>query len=235
MRVNHLGTSQRKWQRFGAHLRGLRPPLQNAIVRSSARKTFASGSRGMKRRHPASNPENGISFSDFERMNVQDLSKSLHHACPPWAASDEKVRRVVAAKLCVAIWESNVPSDLKTLKEQIEPRVLARMRKSAEKSSSSRAHLEMVLRFGGPLTFWTSLIYRRFRLGEDSPELARTYGCNPGTIRQQLYRLSLIARAVCTDAEDHLPRHHSAGPLKGFKTLRRAAYEGANAISVMLS
>jgi hypothetical protein len=172
-------------------------------------------------KHHAASVETGLSWADAEFMQVQH--RTLHLPCPAWAASDEKVRRVVAAKLCVLIRKNIVPDDLKALREEIEPRVMAQLQKNAlpPDAKESQQHLCTVIRCGGPLAFWTSLCYRRFRLGQNSVELARIYGVKPVAIRQQTFRLSLIARVLFPDPEEHLPRHHSAGPLRGFKTLRR--------------
>lgn len=151
-----------------------------------------------------------IAFSDYTRMHTE-----VHFGgrgplpIPRWTSSDEKVRKVVGHRICITAGFPEVPEDLKDLRP-LEEKYLRHIRASARSVPQLRKHLETVLRFGGPISFYTSLIYRRFRLAMNATELAEYYGITPENVRVSINRLCLIARAVFVDQNEHLPWHHSA-------------------------
>lgn len=155
-----------------------------------------------------------IAFEDYTRMRTE--VHSGHAPVAPWALDDEKVRKVVAYRIAITAIEPNVPTTLEELRK-LEPRYVAVISRGA----NTQLHLEKVAQFGGPIAYYTSLIYRRFRLRMDSPALARHYGCSPASMRQTINRLCRIARALFPNAEDHLPWHHTSGrraiPTLGFR------------------
>lgn len=167
--------------------------------------------------HYAASKETCLSMQDYSRMSTQ--SHSTYAPVPPWALDDEKVRKVVAYRIAITAIERNVPTTLEELRK-LEPRYVAVISRSA----NTQLHLEKVAQFGGPIAYYTSLIYRRFRLRMDSPALARHYGCSPGSMRQTINRLCRIARALFPDAEHHLPWHHTSGR-RAIPTLRFHARE----------
>jgi len=95
-----------------------------------------------------------------------------------------------------------VPITLEALRK-VEEKYLLAARVQAMKPGAveNQKHLETIQRAGGPLAFFTSLLYRRYRLGMDSPELARQYSITPQSVRQQINRCSLIARRLFPDPD----------------------------------
>jgi hypothetical protein len=150
-----------------------------------------------------------IAFSDYERMHTETHVEEFLPS-PKWAMSDEKLRLVIAHRICMTAREKNVPTELEALRA-IEARYLKAVSTSAEKCEQNRKHLETVQRLGGPLAFWTSLLYRRFRLGMNSRQLAAEFGTKPCAVRQQINRCCLIARSLFPEPDDHLPWHRTAG------------------------
>lgn len=155
--------------------------------------------------------ETCIAFEDYARMGREDHTGVVLKNSPRWAMCNEKMREVVAHKICKTAGVAPVPTALEELRK-VEDVYLAALGVQAAKPAAveMKKHLETVQRHGGPLTFFISLLYRRYRLGMDSPELARQYGISPQNIRQQLNRCSLLARALFPAPEEHLPWHHSA-------------------------
>ncbi len=156
-------------------------------------------------KHYAASKETRLSHGDYARMGTE--SHLSYAPVPPWALDDTKVRKVVAYRICITAYEPNIPTTLDGLKK-IEPRYVALIGRN--RSRDSQLHLEKVQRFGGPAAYYIGLIYRRFRLGMDSPALARHYGLTPTAIRQTINRLCRIARSLFPNAEDHLEWHHTA-------------------------
>ena len=156
-------------------------------------------------------PETGIAFEDYTRMGRENHTSAYLKNSPRWAMSDEKLRLVVAHKVCISAGVSEVPATLDALRKVEEKYMLAARVQAAKPGAvENQKHVDTVQRAGGPLAFFTSLLYRRYRLGMDSPELARQFGIAPPNVRQQINRCSLIARGLFPDPEDHLPWHHRA-------------------------
>jgi hypothetical protein len=156
--------------------------------------------------HRLASKETGLSFNDTKRMGIE--SHTFFAPVPPWAMDDIKVRAVVAYRICITARQPKIPTTLEGLRK-VERRYLSAMnRRNA--SHEIQLHLKNVQRFGGPLAYYTSLIYRRFRQGLDSPELAHHYGVKPTAIRQTVNRLCRIARALFPNSADHLEWHHTS-------------------------
>lgn len=160
-------------------------------------------------KYPASK-ETGIDHSDYVRMGT-DTHFVPSGNSPRWALNDEKLRLVVVHKICNAAGRVAASSNLEDLKPLEEAYLKAiEVEAAAPGSAVMRKHLEIVKRWGGPLAFFTSLLYRRYRLGLPSPTLAAHYGMKAATVRQQIYRCCNIARALFLDPEEHLPWHFTA-------------------------
>ena len=155
--------------------------------------------------------ETGIAFEDYTRMGRENHTGAYLKNSPRWAMSDAKLRMVVAHKICITAGVGEVPATLDALRNVEENYMLATRANAAKPNAvENQKHLATVESAGGPLAFFVNLLYRRYRLGMDSPELARQFGITPQNVRQQINRCSLIARGLFPDPEDHLPWHHSA-------------------------
>jgi uncharacterized protein (DUF433 family) len=155
--------------------------------------------------HRAASKETGLSFDDTKRMGIE--SHTFFAPVPPWAMDDIKVRAVVAYRICITARQPKIPTTLEGLRK-VERRYRAMLCNNT--SLEVQFHLKNIQRFGGPLAYFTSLIYRRFRQGLDSPELAHHYGVKPTAIRQAINRLCRIARALFPNSADHLEWHHTS-------------------------
>lgn len=138
-------------------------------------------------------------------MGVESRSNAL--PAPPWVFSDDKVRRVVAYRLALTAGVTRVPTTLDGLRE-LEPLYIAALKKSI--TPAMQLHLNLLQRCGGPIVYFTTLIYRRFRMFMPSSTLAVQYGTTGVSIRQTINRLCRIARSLFPNPEDHLPWHHTA-------------------------
>lgn len=160
--------------------------------------------------YPASK-ETCISMQDYSRMSTQ--SHRIHAPVPPWSLDDEKVRKVVAYRLALTAHAAKVPTTLTELRK-LERKYIAMIRRyggdEIQLHVEIQLHLEKVKSFGGPAAYYIGLIYRRFRLGMDSPALARHYGVKPTALRQTINRLCRIALSLFPNPEDHLQWHHTA-------------------------
>jgi hypothetical protein len=153
----------------------------------------------------AASKETCIAMSDYDRMHTHRSCRPL--PVPRWTLSDEKVRKVVAHRICITAGEQNVPTNLQSLR-QLEKKYYVVI--SRQKQLEILKHLQVVRTHGGPVAYHTSLIYRRFRLNMNSPELAAHYGLQPTAMRQSINRLCRIARALFPDPKEHLAWQHNA-------------------------
>jgi hypothetical protein len=146
---------------------------------------------------------NGLYHSD--KLTLEDRSTTL--PCPAWAADLEKLRRVVAGKLCQkAVAGTHIPTDLNTLHE-LEQRAAAISCRSGGASWQSTV---VAARHGGPLALLTALAWRRFRLGQVSTQIAAELGISPCVVRRQTAGLAEVARRLYPDPSLHLPRKHNS-------------------------
>ncbi|MGA8429501.1 MAG: hypothetical protein WB729_06745 [Candidatus Sulfotelmatobacter sp.] len=174
-----------------------------------------------REKYPVSQ-ETCIGWEDYSRMGVNAHDVHFLKNSPRWAISNEKVKQVVAHKICIVAGVVERPISLEELRKVEEKYLLATRVQS--RSVESQKHLETVQRFGGPLAFFTSLLYRRYRLAMNSVQLAREFGISPQNVRQQINRCSLIARALFPDPEDHLPWQHNAGRVLKSSVVRQRVF-----------
>jgi hypothetical protein len=153
--------------------------------------------------------ENGLYNSD--RLTFEEHSTSL--PCPAWAASNEKLKQVVVAKLlrkakmgAVLNYVPVIPTNLDFLRA-LEIQSQEQVRKH-EHLKEWRTHHEAAARHGGPAALLTAIAWRRFRLGQTSPVIAESLGISPQVVRRHASSLAEIARQLYADPALHLPRNH---------------------------
>jgi Homeodomain-like domain len=124
--------------------------------------------------------------SDFQR--TQTITIKGRVSAPEWAMSDDKVRRVVAFHLRAVLRIPNGPNDpvdLATCRE-LDRRVMEKYQRST--AVRYVTHFETLTKWGGPLSYWTSMIYRRYRLNMSYEDLGEKYGLKfnqlPGLMRK---------------------------------------------------
>src|SRR5579864_4533628 len=109
---------------------------------------------------------NGIAYDDAARMNTQPGSVSIRERrwIPAFAASDEKLRRVLLHKAWSYIHNRHTPppDDWKTVNAAATNKALAVCFKNcpAHKKSESEAHVAAVKHAGGYLELLAALAYR---------------------------------------------------------------------------
>jgi DNA-binding NarL/FixJ family response regulator len=138
----------------------------------------------------------GVSFDDWRSMQISNHGRFGFVTEQLWAMDDVKVRKVVLVKL----WRQASSRKLIQLPDannlaavrEIEKRAMRRLSRHPILSR----HSDKVEQHGGLLAYWTSLIYRRYRMKDDMSALAEHYGMDGNTIRQQLFRLNEIARQL---------------------------------------
>jgi hypothetical protein len=186
-----------------------------------------------KRNRPVSK-DSGLSYEDYRSMGT-DAPRSLNRfAVPQWTLSDEKARVVIAARISryghggTPCSIESVPKDLASLRVA-EIGAMEHLRLLAKRSLASRIHLQAMEKSGGLATFYAALIYRAYRLGKRSTELAVDFGMMPTQIRAAMVRLNKIARHFFPDdccAPSKLAGRKYSGAEKRHRTIaRRKALE----------
>jgi hypothetical protein len=132
-------------------------------------------------------------FGNSELAGVDTFVRKGRVKVPEWTASDEKVRRVVAFRLRAVLRitnDPNSPADLATCRE-LDRRVMEMYSKS--RRTPYVKHFATLKEFGGPLAYYTSLIYRRYRLLMTFDDLAEKYGKRWDVFPTVFARLNQVA------------------------------------------
>jgi hypothetical protein len=137
-----------------------------------------------------------MDYAEFGRMSV--IREPGVSRAPEWTASDDKIKRVVAFHLRASLRDntSNVPDDLTSCRN-LDRLILARGLQNP--SNNYAKHVARLKLAGGPLAFWTTFIYRRWRLRMTYYDLEAKYGIPAATLRTYSYRLNRIARYLFSD------------------------------------
>src|SRR6266436_3236532 len=125
----------------------------------------------------------GLSHADYARMQTEKHN-GWHPTAPPWSKSNEKTQRVIAAQI-VAGRLIRPGADLAGIRET-EKTVLESWRKAAERSAETAVRIKAVERAGGLAEFLAGIIYRSYRLAQDSPTVAGAMEIKPQSVRQVL-------------------------------------------------
>lgn len=162
---------------------------------------------------------NGIAFSDYDRMNTVNSSVPMRQRqwTPAFAASDEKLRRVLLHRAWLYLHGSGRPAsaldDCKTINAAATKKGMEIFTRTftncpAHKRCESAAHLAAVKRAGGYLELQAALAYHAWRLGKDSVAIGETLGMSPQSVRVNLNRICEVARKL---GYETFPRHYSFG------------------------
>jgi hypothetical protein len=172
--------------------------------------------------------ENRISFGDYEFMQTKHLQPARNRLwIPEWSASDLKMRHVLAQR-CWAyvsngghsrqnIVPDKLVSDRVALTKMVD-KFVARKNNWKFVRGAQRAihaeHLASVKRAHGYLTLQCAVLYRAYRLGQNSVGIAEGLGISPGVVRQFLARANDCARKLGYECQ---PRHWTAGSKRPHK------------------
>lgn len=129
---------------------------------------------------------------DFQRTQTFTIKGKV--SAPEWAMSDDKVRRVVAFHLRAVLRipnDPNAPTDLATCRE-LDRRVMEKYQRST--AVRYVKHFERLNKWGGPLSYWTSLLYRRYRLNLSYEDLGEKYGLKWNQVPVVFLRFNRVAR-----------------------------------------
>jgi len=122
---------------------------------------------------------------------------------PAFAASDEKLRRVLLHRAWTYIHASKQttpPDDWKTVNAAATKVALeygSRFKNCpAHKRCESAAHVAAVKQAGSYLALQSALAYRAWRLGQDSVGIAEALHMTPQSVRVNLQRMCDVARGL---------------------------------------
>lgn len=125
-----------------------------------------------------------VDDAEFDRLHLDRHSTGREARWTPvWAADDSKVRLVVYSYLYNGVRQSRVKPGI-SIRELNELVAKQKFWK-----------LEI-----GPAAFYTGLIYRAYRLGLRSSDIAHEFGLTTGSVRQRLTRCNTIARKLFPNA-----------------------------------
>src|SRR6266480_3735422 len=162
------------------------------------------------RRKKTVTKDNGIAWSDKERMNVKTVRvQSAAIAQPPWAKSDKNIQLVVAHMMWNMLkCKTSIRFPLEKFEEN--PLALAleledELRKRCIDFQRQRAPIQMAAVLGqkknktfGYAKLLSKVIYDSFRLGKTSSQIAAdiTPLVTPVGVRQHRSRAQLVARVI---------------------------------------
>jgi hypothetical protein len=133
-----------------------------------------------------------VSYNDFRFMQTYHRKTHRFHSAPDWVFDDEQVRRVVSAHVAILAHVTFIPQDLRML------RLLNRRAiKLLKKSSCNEWHqLARAAQSKGLPAYFTSIIYKTYRLGWDSVQCGADLGVSPNVIRGAIYRTKQIPQRL---------------------------------------
>jgi len=182
--------------------------------------------------YPAS-ATSGIAWSDYGRCHTERHPSRTKQLDYTWAFSDAQVRRVVAARIARIAYASKLPESIDELRA-LDTVALAMLDKNKSKETSKAA--AAARRAGGLAAYYTALIYRSVRLGEDSVHVATEFGVMPSTVRRALHVMNQDAAQLAAGTFKLYARcpslrkyAHKSGPkftwdFENGKEMRRAGF-----------
>ena len=141
-----------------------------------------------------------LDFHDRDRMHTvrREAGRAGGNVkeTPEWALSDAEVRRVICFRIS-ELARTPVPQTLVEIQkcEKKIRRIYTRV-KSANAVGVARAK-----KVGGYAALYAAMLYRTFRLCQDSVTVARSLGMTPVAVRQSLYRLKLAHARMVANPE----------------------------------
>ena len=137
--------------------------------------------------------ETRLSHDDYRSMQCYRHGATASvREIPAWTLDNEAVRRVLSARLA-RLANAPIPETLEELRV-LDEKVVASMEKSA--SEYSRKGAAIARRAGGLAAYWVAVVYKTFRLGRNSVELASDLHTTPWAIRQTIWRLKWTAQQI---------------------------------------
>lgn len=145
--------------------------------------------------------ETGLSWIDYSRMGTIKRRNEGHvrrQIIPAWVFEPEKLRRVLAACIWRFVFQSRVPlpetfaRDWRALKEasQREWERYANNQRFREARQLGKA----VEKCGGLAEVYAGVIWRSWRLGQDSVTVGEALYMTPVAVRARLQRIRLAAK-----------------------------------------
>jgi DNA-binding CsgD family transcriptional regulator len=167
-----------------------------------------------------------LSFDDYSRSMQTQHRAQRRMWTPPFALDDRLLRRVLLARAwryrhhgtplpANADWQQvNRDATAKAL----EPHQIKATSPLIQKQMYTM-HVRAVIKAGSYLALQSSIAYKRWRLGEDSVQIAEELGISPNAVRIGLARLRDIAKKLGFDIGQE---HHSRGSAEHSRRLKKA-------------
>jgi DNA-binding CsgD family transcriptional regulator len=180
---------------------------------------------GRFKTRPASQAS-GLAFEDFRfgRMTTHYHSQRRMWT-PPFANNDKQLQQV----LILRAWRYShhgtplpANADWRTVNRDATSKALQPHKiitDSRIQQEMYKAHVRAIVKAGGYMQLQSSIAWKRWRLGEDSVQIAEELGISPGAVRIILQRLRDIGRMLGYDCG--LP-HHSRGSKEHSRRLKKA-------------
>jgi hypothetical protein len=166
--------------------------MRNSLREKTSQETGASMGSYLARQQRAASTVTRISWDDFQKMGVDHRKPRFRNRkAPAWVFDDGCVRKVIAAHVAQLVG-ARIPEDLASL-NVLNRQVLELLSKST--SPATRQLAKAAVRIGLP-AYYATLIYRTYRVGCDSVELAYDLHIQPVTVRQTLSRLKATAKRI---------------------------------------
>jgi hypothetical protein len=158
-----------------------------------------------------------VSFTDYDRMNNFTNLPRAARWIPPFVFSEEKLRRV----LLVRAWryahgQHQVPEEINMaeIDKAATTKALRHGQHIRAEAPVQRAwaqtHVDAVRRAGSFLALESAIVFRAYRLGQDSPTIGADLGLTPWAVRQHLNRTLRVARQLGFDCGT--PNHSKGKP-----------------------
>lgn len=157
-----------------------------------------------RRNRPVS-AHTGIAWTDYSRMaTITRRNEGYVHrraGTPAWAYEIDKVRRVIAACVWRFTFQSRIPlpetfaRDWRSLKEAAD-REFERHANNLAGETEVRALRKVVEKCGGLAEMYAAVLWRSWRLGEDSVTVAEALHMTPVAVRVRLQRIRMTAKRL---------------------------------------
>lgn len=140
-------------------------------------------------------PISSLSYQDRAFTQTYCRRNFRFRTAPEWVFDDDQVRRVVGAQVALLAYTTHIPQDLRML------RLLSRHAIKMLKKSPSWEWHQLARAAGrkGLPAYLTAIIYKTYRIGHDSVQLATDLRVSPQVIRQALHRMKQTATRLDGD------------------------------------
>jgi hypothetical protein len=183
--------------------------------------------------------EAGVSYDDYSRMQTGDHAPARRRCwTPEWAASDKTMRHVLAQR-CWAysgrycnrnktrsvLVPNSLVNDHAALNKRVNDLVAKCNWKNVHGAQLAihQEHLAAIKSAGSYLALQCAVLYRAYRLGENSTTIGEGLGISPAVVRQILARCNDAARLLGYEC---CARHWSTGSKRPHKMRVREKEKG---------